>query len=195
MSNRPFSFQISETDGIPLRCDNHITRHLSDMRGQFLDQRAYDAIHSKDDVLLYEVYEIKLPEVEGELQHGISVVHPGKVGCEYFMTKGHFHKVLNTAEVYYCLHGEGVMLMETPEGDWSVEEMHPGAVVYVPPRWGHRSVNTNLHSNLVMFFVYPANAGHDYISIEQQGFRKLIVDREGRYEIIDNPNWISPDVR
>ena len=195
MSNRPFSFQISETDGIPQRCDNHITRHLSDMRGQFLDQHAYDSIHNKDDVLLYEVYEIKLPEVEGELQYGISVVHPGKVGSEYFMTKGHFHKVLDTAEIYYGLQGEGVMVMETPEGDWAVEEMYPGAVVYVPPRWGHRSVNTNLHRNLVMFFVYPGNAGHDYKSIEQQGFRKLIVDREGRYEIIDNPNWNSPDMR
>ena len=80
------------------------------------------------------------PEVAGELLHGISIVHPGKVGDEYYMTKGHFHTVLDTAEVYYCLKGDGAMVMETPEGEWSVEELHPGRVLYVPPRWAHRSV-------------------------------------------------------
>ncbi|KPK89152.1 MAG: glucose-6-phosphate isomerase [Anaerolineae bacterium SM23_ 63] len=183
------------TDGLPDRFDHHTTRYLSAMRGQFIDQKAYQERLTKEDPLLYDVFEIKLSEMPGELQHGVSVIHPGKVGDEYFMTKGHFHLVLDTAEVYYCLRGDGVMVMETPEGDWSVEEMHPGTVVYVPPRWAHRSVNVNLESDLVLFFVYPSNAGHDYGSIEQQGFRKLILDRDGRYEIVDNPNWLPPDLR
>ena len=42
--------------------------------------------------------------------------YPGKVGDEYFMTKGHFHTILETCEVYYTLSGQGAMLMETPEG-------------------------------------------------------------------------------
>jgi glucose-6-phosphate isomerase len=121
--------------------------------------------------------------------NGISIVHPGKVGEEYFMTKGHFHTVLDTAEVYYCLKGEGVMVMETPEGEWSIEELHPGCVLYVPPRWAHRSVNTGQLVNLVTFFIYPGNAGHDYGTIEQQGFRKLVVERDGRVQVIDNPRW------
>ena len=57
--------------------------------------------------VLYEVYEFKRPEVAGELLHGVSVIHPGLVGNEFFMTKGHFHSLLETAEVYYCLKGEG----------------------------------------------------------------------------------------
>ena len=32
----------------------------------------------------------KRPEVAGELLHGVSVIHPGVVGNEFFMTKGHF---------------------------------------------------------------------------------------------------------
>ena len=40
-----------------------------------------------------------------------------------------------------------------------------------------------------MFFVYPANAGHDYGTIESKGFRKLVVCRDGKTEIIDNPRW------
>jgi len=97
--------------------------------------------------------------------------------------------VLETAEIYYCLQGQGVMVMETPEGDWSVEELRPGVVLYVPPRWAHRSVNTSLEGDLVTFFIYPGDAGHDYGTIEVQGFRKLIVERDGKPAIVDNPRW------
>jgi glucose-6-phosphate isomerase len=37
------------------------------------------------------------------------------------------------------------------------------------------------------FFVYPANVGHDYGTIERFGFRKLVVDSESGPKIIDNP--------
>ena len=188
MKQRPFTLSISVADGTLSEYDNHIVRRLSAMKGQYLDEQAYAAMLSQDPVL-YEVYEIKRPESAGELMHGLSIVHPGKVGDECFMTKGHFHTVLDTAEVYYCIKGEGAMVMETPEGEWSVEELRPGRVLYVPPRWAHRSVNTGQHEDLITFFIYPGNAGHDYGTIEQQGFRKLIVKRDGRAQIVDNPRW------
>jgi len=166
-----------------------------EMEGHFLDQNAYHAILDEEDLLLYEVFEIHRPEVAGELLQGVTVIHPGKVGDEYFMTKGHFHSVLETAELYYCLDGEGVMVMETPEGGWAVEELRAGCVTFVPPRWAHRSVNTNLKDDLFLFFVYPAHAGHDYKSIADHGFRKLIFDRGGNYEIVDNPRWLPPEKR
>ena len=188
MKHRPFTFSISLPDKSLSEYDNHIVRRLSAMEGQYLDEQAFQAMLSHDPVL-YEVYEIKRPELAGELMNGITIVHPGNVGEEYFMTKGHFHTVLDTAEVYYCLKGNGAMMMETPEGEWSVEELYPGCVLYVPPRWAHRSVNTSPDEDLVMFFIYPANAGHDYGTIEQQGFRKLILDRDGGVQIVDNPRW------
>lgn len=188
MKQHPFTFSISVPDETLSEYDNHIVRRLSAMVGQYQDAQAFTAMLSQDPVL-YEVYEIKRPESEGELMNGISIVHPGKVGEEYFMTKGHFHTVLDTAEVYYCLKGEGMMVMETPEGEWSIEELHPGCVLYVPPRWAHRSVNTGQLVNLVTFFIYPGNAGHDYGTIEQQGFRKLVVERDGRVQVIGNPRW------
>ena len=188
MKQHPFTFSISVPDETLSEYDNHIVRRLSAMIGQYQDAQAFTAMLSQDPVL-YEVYEIKRPESEGELMNGISIVHPGKVGEEYFMTKGHFHTVLDTAEVYYCLKGEGMMVMETLEGEWSIEELHPGCVLYVPPRWAHRSVNTGQLVNLVTFFIYPGNAGHDYGTIEQQGFRKLVVERDGRVQVIDNPRW------
>jgi glucose-6-phosphate isomerase len=189
--DNPFTFGISLPGGIPTEYDNHIVRRLSSMKGQYADQRSYEAMLVKEDTVLYEVYEIHRPEVSGELLHGTSIVHPGKVGDEYFMTKGHFHAVLDTAEIYYCLQGEGMMVMETPEGDWAVEELRPGKVLYVPPRWAHRSVNTSDKEDLVTFFIYPAHAGHDYGTIESQGFRKLVIERDNQPCIVDNPRWRS----
>ncbi|MCB8984158.1 MAG: glucose-6-phosphate isomerase [Ardenticatenaceae bacterium] len=159
------------------------------MKGQFLDEAAYEALLNAANPLLYEVYELQRPVQPGELQHGISIVHPGKVGSEYHMTKGHFHEVLETGEVYYCLKGQGYMVMETPEGEWAVEALSPGRVLYVLPRWAHRSVNVSPDEDLITFFIYPGNAGHDYGTIEQQGFRKLIVEQEGQPAVVDNPRW------
>jgi glucose-6-phosphate isomerase len=193
--NQPCSFDISMPQGIPTHYDNHIMRNLSSMQGQFADSQAYQAMLADDDVLLYEVYEIARPQQASELLHGTSIVHPGKVGDEYFMTKGHFHAVLETPEIYYCLKGEGMMVMETPEGEWAVQELRPGRVLYVPPRWAHRSVNTAHRQDLVTFFIYPGHAGHDYGTIEQQGFRKLIVEWDGQPQVMDNPVWRPPHAR
>lgn len=187
MSDLPFTFTLPTPQVIPSKVDNHIERRLSALKGQFLDQATYDQLRAVGDPLIYEVYEIKRPEIAGELLMGISVVHPGKVGKEFYMTKGHFHSVIDTAEIYYCMRGEGYMVMETPEGDSSVEALSPGKVLYVPPRWAHRSVCTSRQEDLVTFFAYPGNAGHDYGTIERQGFRKLVVDGENGPEIIDNP--------
>ena len=184
----PFTYAVTPENVIPSHYDNHLTRNLSSLRGQFLDQEAYASLLAGEDSLVYEVYEVKRPEVYGEMIMGVSVLHPGKVGGEFFMTKGHFHSILNTAEVYYTLKGHGVMVMETPEGETSVEELAPGKVLYVPPRWAHRSVNTG-SEDLSFFFVYPADAGHDYGTIESQGFRKLIVDGPDGMQIIENPRW------
>jgi len=190
--DEPFTFDILQSEATMSRYDHHIVRRLSSMKGQYADQAAYDAMLVEKDTVLYEVYVVERPEVPGELVHGLSVVHPGKVGDEYFMTKGHFHTVLDTAEVYYCLRGRGVMVMETLEGEWAIKELRPGRVLYVPPRWAHRSVNTSLEEPLVTFFVYPGNAGHDYGSIERQGFRKLVMHREGNTVYENNPHWSPP---
>jgi glucose-6-phosphate isomerase, archaeal len=189
MTDLPFSFTIPLPGVIPSHYDSHLERRLSSMRGQYLDQVSYQRMLAVEDTLLYEVYEVKRPAVAGELLLGISIVHPGKVGNEFFMTKGHFHAVLETSEVYYCLKGEGFMVMEDPQGETAIEPLAPGKVLYVPPCWAHRSVCTARQEDLVTFFIYPANAGHDYGTIERQGFRKLVVDGGNGIQIIDNPRW------
>jgi len=161
-------------------------RFVANMASQFLDSEAAKAL---GDTPIYDFYELnQIPETDGELKFGTSIVYPGKVGDEYFMTKGHFHTILETGEVYYCLAGKGAMLMETPEGEVSLIDMKPGEAVYVPPRWAHRSINTGSET-LVTFFVFRSDAGHDYGTIEQKGYRKLVVERDGKPVMIDNPRW------
>ncbi len=185
----PFVFTVSPAQIVSTRFGSHITRMLQSLQGLFLDQDAYARSLAKGDVPVYEVYEVQRPEVPGELQLGISIVHPGKVGSEFFMTKGHFHHVLDTAEMYCCLSGEGFMVMQTPEGEAAVEALAPGRVLYIPPRWAHRSVCTSRHEDLTTFFVYPGHAGHDYRTIEDDGFSKLVIEGARGIEIIDNPRW------
>ena len=191
MPDFPYTFQIELPGGRPSLPARHIQRRLADMQGQYSDPQAYERLIQEGNPLLYEVYELARPEVPGELQHGLSILHPGKVGAEYYMTKGHFHNVLETAEFYYCLQGGGFMLMENPEGECDVKSLQPGWVLYVPPRWAHRSINTSPSIDLITLFAYPGNAGHNYGTIEKKGFRKIIVEKDGQPAVIENPRWQS----
>ena len=96
--------------------------------------------------------------------------------------------ILEAAEVYYCLSGEGAMLMETPEGESTMCMLKPGDSLYVPGRNAHRSVNTG-STPLVMFFAFRSDAGHNYGAIEEKGYRKLLLDVDGVPTLFDNPKW------
>jgi hypothetical protein len=67
MRDVPFTYQLPREGEIPPIWDNHVTRTLSSMQGQYLDQSRYEAMLRQEDTLIYEVYEIKRPEVAGEL--------------------------------------------------------------------------------------------------------------------------------
>lgn len=184
---RPFALEFSLMTGLsgerkPTR------RKLSGMRGMYADPEAFDAILADGDPLVYEFYELGAPEDAGDIAFGTSIVYPGRVGDEYYMTKGHFHEIIETGEVYICLQGNGIMLQENPEGEWSALELSPGKAVYCPKRFAHRSVNTG-NVPLVTFFAFRGDAGHDYGTIETKGYRKLVVKKDEKPAVIDNPKW------
>jgi glucose-6-phosphate isomerase len=162
-SRRSLAVAFDLSTGLSTDADS-TRRYLSAMEGMFADEAAYRAELDKDDTLVYEFYELGIPPNTGEVAFGTSIVYPGKVGDEYFMTKGHFHTVLETGEVYHCLRGRGLMLMENPEGAWEVRELCPGVAVYVPPRYAHRSINVAADEPLVTFFAFPADAGSRFRS-------------------------------
>jgi len=156
-----------------------IVRRLSDMEGYYLDGTAEARLVEEGNPVLYEVFPLDVPEEEGQVLCGTSVIYPGKVGDEYFMTKGHFHENDRSAEVYHTLRGQGVLLIETHDGRAERCEMKPGSVCYIPPGWAHRTVNVGAEP-LVFFYAMPGDAGHDYAAIERRGgFGEVVVEENG----------------
>ena len=75
-------------------------RRLSDLRGCFADSAAYEATLAAGDPLLYSVASVEPAKGEGDLHYGVGLLMPGRVGAEYFMTKGHLHSWRQAAEIY-----------------------------------------------------------------------------------------------
>jgi glucose-6-phosphate isomerase len=165
---------------------------IRDLFGLFADAAAFERVAGEraEDVA-YSVHEFR-PErgVTQELVFGTSTVLPGRIGAEFFMTRGHIHSRTDRPEVYFCQRGRGVLHMETPSGETRPVEMVPGTVVYVPPYWVHRSVNVG-DEPLITFFCYPADAGQDYTIIERaHGMRTLIVnDGAGGWAEAENSRY------
>ncbi len=174
----PFSEYIDLEQGTLKNPKVHNIRRASDMVGYYKDEAALQDIIDQGDSIHYETFESNIPEESGHLIYGLTTLYPGIVGQECFMTKGHYHNIVETAEIYLCLRGEGYLLMKTPDGKVKAEPMSRGRMVYVPPYWAHRSVNTE-HSKLTMVFVYPAYAGHNYGDIKTEGFIKRIFKKKG----------------
>ena len=189
-NKKSMAIRFNLEDGLSPECKS-TKRMLSAMERMYLNNKKLKEMIRNEDILVYEFYELGIPKNSGELAYGTTILYPGKVGNEYFMTKGHFHSKIDTAEIYYCIKGHGYLLMENPEGDVEIQEMSHGISVYVPPRFAHRSVNISDSEPLIMFFVFRADAGHDYKTIETKGFRKVLIEKSGKPELIDNPKWKS----
>ena len=164
-------------------------RRVSDLKSMFSDGAAEAEMIANGNPLVYEFHSLPAPEDPGDVAFGCSIVYPGKVGDEYFMTKGHFHTVAETGEVYLCLRGRGYMLIENIEGDWAALELVEGKAAYVPKGYAHRSICVGADEPLITFYSFRADAGHDYGAIETKGYRKLLVERDGKPAVIDNPRW------
>lgn len=165
--------------------DRKVTeRRLADLEGLFLEP-VDPARHGE---LAYTVSEIPAPYDNANLPSSTTVIQPGRVGDEFFMTKGHFHAQRDRAEIYLGLSGEGRIVMATEDGRTVVEPVRAGTVSYVPGYWAHRTVNVG-DEPLVFYAVYPGDAGYDYATIESEGFPVLVVAGASGAEVVPNPRY------
>ena len=168
-----------------------VRRYLSDLRGSFVDTRAFELALRQGDPLIYTVASLEPGKGTGDLHYGLGVLMPGKIGTEYYLTKGHYHAWREAAEVYIGLRGEGCMLLEDEgTGHSRIVSLGSGNIVYVPGHTAHRSINIGLEP-LVYIGVYPAAAGHDYGTIAQQNFRKVFIDRGGHPLLVDRADILG----
>lgn len=154
------------------------TRILADLKGIFQDEEAFDKL-DKDQVIYNVSSYLPVPEnTPGGLFMGITTIYPGKVGNEYFMTKGHFHSNSDRAEFYWGVEGEGMLiLMDEHRNVWA-QRMFPGSLHYIPGRIAHRVANTG-YQKLVFSACWPSDAGHNYETIAIDGFARCLMEVNG----------------
>ena len=164
---------------------DRITRKLKDLGDIFSDEKAYTIMDGE--TVVYDVVS-SFPvaqDTEGGLFYGITYLHPGKVGDEYFMTKGHFHAIRNRGEYYCTIEGEGMLLLMDESGNTRAEKMIPGSIHYIPGNTAHRTANVG--DKILSFSAFwPSDAGHDYATISESGFSKVLIDNNGRPELVTN---------
>ncbi|MGC8672956.1 MAG: glucose-6-phosphate isomerase family protein [Thermoplasmata archaeon] len=158
-------------------------RYLTDLKDYFYSKKDVEKILEKNNPLIYKVYETKY-DASGSLSYAVTEIEPGKIGDEYYFTKGHFHSK-SAAELYIVFRGEGILLLENRAGNAKSYNMFRGAIINVEPDYAHRSINTG-KEKLIFLAVYQSDAGHDYESIKEKGFSYLVIDKNGP-TMVKNP--------
>ncbi len=188
----PVKLVPDPTTGTLTGSNGRYEKRLTDLEGLYRDEAAFFASLKDDDGA--PVYWVESSEVEpgpGGLITGISVLEPGRVGAEYYMTRGHLHAEADRSEVYTCVHGHGVMLLETLDGRSEAVELRVGETVYVPGHWIHRSVNVG-QERFATVFVYAADAGQDYEVIREAGGMRSLVVADGQgWTTVPNPDHVG----
>ena len=187
---RPAPLTIG-SDGSMAGASGSYRKHLGDLAGVYRDGAAYAAGVERlgADHLVYTVEESRVSDGAGALVVGTSILLPGRVGDEYAVTRGHLHAVADRAELYHCLSGSGILLLDTVDGESEVHPMSAGDALHVPGHWVHRSVNVG-DEPFVSLFCYAADAGQDYgIIADAGGMATLVVtDGQGGWTTRPNPD-------
>jgi glucose-6-phosphate isomerase len=182
----PVSFDLDLVTGLVTQYAERVQRRASDMRTMFYDKEAVQQAIADGDPLIYEFYNTKFLTSTSDMAIAITRIWPGKIGDEYYMSKGHQHLRDDQPEIYICLHGTGYLLLDTMDGEFRAEAWKPVTITHIPPMWAHRVVNTG-SKTLVYIGVYHAAAGHDYTLVEEQGFAQVAVEREGKPCLVPHP--------
>ena len=171
-------------------------KRLSDLEGLYADSAAFAALLAAGDRVVYDVTEFRPSEKAGDLIFGVTRMSPGRIGDEFFLTRGHIHARSDRPEIYYGQKGLGLMQLEAPDGETRIVAIEPQTICYVPPYWIHRSVNVG-DEDLVMVFSYPADSGQDYGIIERSGgMRRRVVAAPDGWALVDNASYVprTPEV-
>ena len=159
------------------------TKTLDDIKDIFLDKAA---LSQKDlNSIAYHVasYEPMEQGTPGGIYMGITYLEAGKVGNEFFMTRGHFHNNDKSVEYYWGVKGHGALILMDKDRNVWVEEICPGSLHFIPAGIAHRVANIG-SDQLVFAASWPADAGHDYQTIAKEGFAARLFDIDGKPTLV-----------
>ncbi|MBS1702188.1 MAG: cupin domain-containing protein [Armatimonadetes bacterium] len=130
-----------------------------------------DAAQAMASTPLYETetYFSKPDGTEGAILWGSTTLHPGTVGGEYFMTRGHWHTKPTHGELILVVSGQGLVVLMDHQRKTTTVELRPGVTYHIDGTLAHRTVNTG-DEPLIFWCAWAADCGHDYESIRTDGF-------------------------
>jgi len=105
--------------------------------------------------LIYEVF-VKVIDF---VNLAVTVIEPGKVSGEFFMTRGHRHRK-QSPEFYVLLEGKGKLLVEK-DGKSRVVELKKNGIALMPAGYSHRLIN-NGRQRLKVLTIFNENSGRSY---------------------------------
>ncbi len=186
--SKPFNIPLDPQLLVNFPFGNVLQRRLSQLRDYYQNQEAVVDTLASSDPIIYEVWEL---EYEGEgrgISLGTTRILPGTIGGEFYFTRGHFHAEDDGDELYVVLEGKGALATFTHDGESEVVEMFPGNLYYVPGNLAHRTINIG-NEDFVFLSIWPPHIDHDYGSITETGFPKLVFASDNGPQILTNPQY------
>jgi glucose-6-phosphate isomerase len=85
------------------------------------------------------------------------------------------------------MEGEGMLILMNEDHSvvW-VEKMEPGSIHYINGHTAHRTANTG-RTVLSFGACWPSDAGHDYKTISERGFSKILIEKDGVPTLVNKP--------
>lgn len=183
ISNSPVTMNLAhKIEGEPVV---NQTRKLKVISNIFKQQEFLGNMDMEQTVYSVQSW-MPLPEgTEGGQFFGVSTIYPGRVGDEYFMTKGHFHEIPDRTEFYWGIKGEGMLILMDRNRNTRAERVHPGSIHFIGSDIAHRLANVG-REKLIVGACWPSDAGHDYDEIAVNGFSARLMDIEGVPTLIND---------
>ncbi|NLG69354.1 MAG: cupin domain-containing protein [Firmicutes bacterium] len=144
---------------------------MSQVAQYFEDQEAAAELVREADPIVYRTYQFPARPDQPDILTVITVIEPGRVGTQFFMTRGHFHASPDGAEVVIGISGTGRLLLQGRDGVLATLPIAPRCLAYVPAGYAHRAVNTG-EEPLVFVSLCRADVGHDYDTARRLNFRE-----------------------
>ncbi|MEA4935509.1 MAG: glucose-6-phosphate isomerase family protein [Paludibacter sp.] len=158
---------------------------LSQMVNIYEDEAARQILDQQTLVYKVQAYLPVKEGIPGGLFFGTTIIQPGKVGDEYFMTRGHFHLNADRAEYYWGVQGRGMLILMDEQRNVWAERMFPGSLHYIGSHIAHRMANVG-NEPLMFGACWPSDAGHNYKEIDEKGFSARLLELSGEPVLIEN---------
>ena len=89
MIPNPTSHRIDPLSGELTGATGHYSKKLSAMVGLYEDEVSFSqAVEQGGDAIIYKVSDARPNAVQGDLIFGTTFMEPGRIGNEFFMTRG-----------------------------------------------------------------------------------------------------------